>query len=174
MVEEKLKSIRLLLLDADGVLTAGQLLYGDAAFELKAFDVKDGLGIRMLKNAGIRVGIVSGRKSLALDRRAAELDIDYCLTGIKDKEAQLESILAQAKCSREQAAFVGDDLPDIAVMGRVGLAVAVADAHEAVKASAHLVTTRPGGRGAVREVCERILQAKGLWEKTLASFTGRA
>ncbi len=167
MIEQKLKQIRLLLLDADGVLTTGRIMYTSSGEEAKSFDVKDGLGIRMLKDAGVKIGIVSGRKSAAVERRAAELGIDYCHTGVKDKKTLVETILAQAECMPDQAAFVGDDLVDLAAMKKVGLAVAVADAHETVKQNAHLVTDHPGGRGAVREVCERILAAKGLWEKII-------
>jgi 3-deoxy-D-manno-octulosonate 8-phosphate phosphatase (KDO 8-P phosphatase) len=170
MPEQKLQQIRLLLLDVDGVLTSGRILYTAGGEEAKSFDVKDGLGIRMVKAAGVRVGLISGRKSAAVERRAAELNIDYCHTGVKDKKALLASILEQAECSPAQAAFVGDDIVDLAIMKAVGLAVAVADAHETVKQHADLVTRRPGGRGAVREICERILVAKGLWETTIARW----
>lgn len=173
MIEEKLQQIRVLLLDVDGVLTSGRILYFAGGDEAKTFDVKDGLGIRMVREGGIRVGLISGRKSAAVDRRAAELGIDYCHTGVKDKQALLASILSQAGCSPAQTAFVGDDLVDLAIMERVGLAVAVADAHEIVRQHADMVTTRPGGHGAVREVCERILSAKGLWEPIISRWLNR-
>lgn len=173
MLEQKLQQTEVLLLDVDGVLTSGRVLYFAGGEEAKTFDVRDGLGIRMVREAGVRVGLISGRKSAAVDRRAAELGIEYCHTGVKDKVGLLASILSQAGCSQAQAAYVGDDLVDLAIMGQVGLAVAVADAHEAVKQHADMITTRPGGRGAVREVCERILSAKGLWDPIISRWRNR-
>ncbi|MFW6081170.1 MAG: KdsC family phosphatase [Desulfosalsimonas sp.] len=170
MSDNGLEKIRLLLLDADGVLTTGQIVYTNGGGESKSFDVRDGFGIRMLKDAGIMTGIITGRHSEALERRAEELKMDFCRFGTRDKRAVLEGILEQAGCSRQQTAFVGDDLIDIAVMKSVGVGIAVADAHEAVKQYASIVTEKPGGRGAVREVCERILKAKGLWEDILRSW----
>ena len=167
MTLEKLKKIRLLLLDVDGVLTAGEIIYNDTGDQLKVFNVKDGLGIRMLKAAGIQIGIITGRTGGALQHRCANLGIDLVFDGIRDKVKALETIATQTQIEPEQMAFVGDDLPDLAVMKNVGLAIAVADAVELVRQSAHITTTRPGGQGAVREVCETILQAQGHWQSVL-------
>lgn len=170
MTEHLLEKIRLLLLDADGVLTSGDIVYTEDGGESKIFNVRDGFGIRMLKGAGIATGIITGRQSNALKRRAGELGVDFCYCGAGDKTALLGSVLKQAGCSREQTAFMGDDIPDIAIMKSVGLGIAVADAHEAVRQNACMVTRNPGGNGAVREICERILKAKGLWEGILKSW----
>ncbi|MCF8111371.1 MAG: HAD-IIIA family hydrolase [Desulfobacteraceae bacterium] len=170
MTQHLLENIRLLLLDADGVLTRGDIVYTEDGGELKSFNVRDGFGIRMLKSAGIIVGVITGRSSKTLERRAGELGVDFCYCGAKDKKALLDSILKQAKCGRNETAFVGDDLPDITIMKSVGAAIAVADAHEAVKQIAGMVTRNQGGQGAVREVCESILKAKGIWEEILQTW----
>lgn len=170
MTESKLEKIKILILDADGVLTRGEIIYTGTGPESKAFNVKDGFGIRMLKDAGIMVGVITGRHSEAIERRAKELGLDFCRQGVKDKSSLLAALLEQAGCGPEEAAFVGDDIPDIAVMKRAGLGIAVADAHEAVRECADMVTANSGGNGAVREVCERILKAKGLWEGILKSW----
>ncbi len=165
MTLERLKAIRLVLLDVDGVLTAGEIIYGDSGEQFKVFDVKDGVGIRMLKAAGIQVGIITGRSGQALRHRCANLGIDLVFDGTRDKTKVLDQVLAHTGLSAEAAAFVGDDLPDLAVMKKVGLAVAVADAHEAVRGVAHLITRAGGGRGAVREVSDAILKAQGRWDE---------
>lgn len=167
---EKLKGIRLLLLDVDGVLTDGSIIYNDRNEETKVFSVRDGLGIRLLMLAGIEVGIITGRASEALKHRCRNLGIDRLFDGVRDKAAVLEAIMADTGVAADKIAFVGDDLPDLSIMARVGLAVAVADAHEIVRSRADLVTRSPGGRGAVRELCESILKAQDRWEETLKRF----
>lgn len=162
-----LSKIRLLLLDVDGVLTDGRIIYNDRGEETKVFHVRDGLGIRLLIQAGIEVGIVTGRSSRALFHRCRNLGITRVHDGVKDKVAALESILADAGLEKDQTAFVADDLPDLGIMGRVGLAAAVADAAPIVRDRADWVTEAPGGGGAVREVAEAILNAQGLWEQIL-------
>ena len=164
MIETHLKQIALLLLDVDGVLTTGQVIYDDAGRETKVFNVRDGLGIRLLMEAGITVGIVTGRKSMALVHRCSNLGIRLLKDGVKDKAAALEHIGQETGVPAEQTAFVGDDLPDLPIMRRVGVPIAVADAHDQVKQMAVWTTRAKGGCGAVREVSERILQAKGEWE----------
>ncbi|MCF8053328.1 MAG: HAD hydrolase family protein [Desulfobacterales bacterium] len=162
-----LSRVRLLLLDVDGVLTDGRIIYNDRGEETKVFHVRDGLGLRLLIQAGIEVGIVTGRSSRALFHRCRNLGITRVHDGVKDKVAALKSILAEAGLEKGQAAFVADDLPDLGIMGRVGLAVAVADAAPIVRERADWVTTAPGGGGAVREVAEAILAAQGIWEQVL-------
>lgn len=167
---EKLNRIKMLLLDVDGVLTDGSIIYDDNGQDIKPFNVKDGLGIRLLMKANVQVGIITGRKSSALRHRCNNLGIDIIFEGIEDKKAALDFITKHHGISLNELAFMGDDLPDLPIMTRVSLAIAVADAHPLLKKRADMITTATGGRGAVREVCEEILKAKGLWEKTVESF----
>jgi 3-deoxy-D-manno-octulosonate 8-phosphate phosphatase (KDO 8-P phosphatase) len=159
-----LKKISLLLLDVDGVLTTGQVIYNDSGEETKVFDVRDGLGLRLLMEAGIKVGIITGRRSLALVHRCNNLGITLLKDGIRDKAAALENILQETGVPASQTAFVGDDLPDLPVLRRVGVPIAVGDAHDLVKQAAAWTTSARGGRGAVREISERILKARGDWD----------
>lgn len=170
MTLEKLIRIKLLLLDVDGVLTDGSVIYDDAGGEIKVFHIKDGLGIKMLMDAGIEVGIVTGRTSRALRHRCDNLGISLVFDQVRDKSGVLEVISKEKGLAADHIAFVGDDLVDIPLMKRVGLSVAVADAHETVLEHADMVTAAQGGAGAVREVCEAILKAQGLWEEVLARF----
>lgn len=167
---EKLKHIRLLLLDVDGVLTDGGIIYNEDGGEIKVFNAKDGLGLRLAMTAGITVGIVTGRRSKALRHRCENLGIRYLFDGVGDKVKMLPEIVAQTGIGPEQAAFVGDDLPDLPLMKRVGLAIAVADANGIVRQKADWTTRAPGGHGAVREVCEALLTAQGLWEEIIARY----
>ncbi len=169
-ISEKLRRIKLVLLDVDGVLTDGSIIYSDSGAETKGFNVRDGLGLRFLMKAGIKAGIITGRTSDALRHRCKNLGIDLIFEGIIDKGALLEQILKQTGVSAEEVAFVGDDLLDISVMKRVGLAIAVADAHDTVLGHADMMTICRGGAGAVREVCEAILKAQGLWEKVVGKY----
>lgn len=150
--------IRLLILDVDGVLTDGRLHYGPKGETHKSFHVRDGAGIKAVLSAGLDVAVISGRSSAAVTRRCRELGIRHVHQGIDDKGAMLHRLLKQLRLQANQCACVGDDTPDLPVMRQVGLAVAVADAHEQVLASAHRRTRRPGGAGAVREVCDWLLQ----------------
>jgi 3-deoxy-D-manno-octulosonate 8-phosphate phosphatase (KDO 8-P phosphatase) len=160
-----LKNIKLLLLDVDGVLTNGDIIYTDGGKEIKAFNVRDGLGIRMLLKSGIQVGIVTGRSSGALLHRCADLGIEIVYHGVHNKGDILEDVMQKTGLNPREIAFVGDDAPDISLLKKVGVGIAVADAHEIVKAIAHMTTQREGGNGAVREICEWILKAKGMWEE---------
>ena len=170
MTASKLNRIKLLLLDVDGVLTGGHIIYSNAGVETKVFNVKDGLGIKLLMNAGIKVGIVTGRSSEALLLRCKDLGITLIYDGIKEKGAILDTILDRTGLSADEVAFAGDDLPDIPLLKKVGVSVAVADAHERVKNSADIVTIKKGGDGAVRELCEMILKAKGLWDNIIENY----
>jgi 3-deoxy-D-manno-octulosonate 8-phosphate phosphatase (KDO 8-P phosphatase) len=166
----KLKRIKLLLLDVDGVLTDGGIIYNDNGVETKIFNVKDGLGIKMLMEAGIQVGIVTGRSSKALYHRCTDLGISLIFDGMHEKTSVLELILEQTRIQAEEIAFVGDDLIDVPLLREVGLAIAVADAHEIVIENADMVISKEGGHAAVREVCEVILKAQGLWQNILKKF----
>lgn len=167
---EKLKAIKLLILDIDGVLTDGSVIYNDDGLETKAFNVKDGLGIRLLMEAGIHICIATGRRSQALLHRCKDLGIEHIFDGISDKAAILDLILDRTGVSAAEVAFIGDDLPDLPLMKRIGLSIAVADADETVLENADMVTTAQGGQGAVREVSETLLKAQGLWENILKRF----
>jgi 3-deoxy-D-manno-octulosonate 8-phosphate phosphatase (KDO 8-P phosphatase) len=164
MTVNRLKQIRLVLLDVDGVLTSGNIIYSDSGEQIKIFNVKDGLGIRLLKEAGIKVGIITGRRGKALQHRCDNLGIDLIFDGIRNKAEALDDIQAETGIPIEAMAFVGDDLPDLPAMKKVGLAVAVGDAVSLVREQAHMVTQSGGGKGAVREVSEAILKAQGLWD----------
>ena len=165
-----LENITLLLLDVDGVLTDGGIIYNDNNIETKVFNSKDGMGMRLLMDAGIDVGIVTGRASDVLRHRCKNLGIQNIFDGIQNKGAALSPIMARTGKPADEMAFMGDDLPDIPLMKQVGVAMAVADAHDLVQRHADLVTTARGGQGAVREVCEAILKAKGLWEDSIRPF----
>ena len=156
-----LRRVRLLVLDVDGVLTDGRLYYGARGESLKVFNVKDGHGIKQVAAAGITVAIISGRKSPIVTRRARELGIRHVNQGVTDKLAALTRLVNARSLSLEQCACVGDDTPDLPMLRAAGLAIAVADAHRDALGAAHLVTTLPGGRGAVREVCDWLLDARG-------------
>lgn len=155
-----LRRVQLLVLDVDGVLTDGRLFYGARGESLKAFHVRDGHGIKQMAEAGITVAIISGRKSAAVARRAKELGIRHVTQGSSDKLAALTRLIRTCSLSFEQCACVGDDSPDVPMLRAAGLAIAVADAHRDALAVAHLVTTLPGGRGAVREACDWLLDAR--------------
>jgi 3-deoxy-D-manno-octulosonate 8-phosphate phosphatase (KDO 8-P phosphatase) len=170
MTVEKLKNVKLLLLDVDGVMTDGGIIYNDHGEETKKFNCRDGLGLRLLMDAGIEVGIVTGRKSGVLMHRCENLGISLIFDGVIEKGRVLEPILQQTRIDSEEIAFMGDDLIDLPLMKKVGLAVTVADAHETVLEYAHLITCAKGGAGAVREVCEAILKAKGLWANIIGRF----
>ncbi len=161
---ERAKNIRLLILDVDGVLTDGRLYFGPKGETLKVFHVRDGHGIKMLQKAGIEVAFLSGRRSDAAYHRARELGINRFFEGLRDKVATMKEIKAALQIRPQEVAVVGDDLVDLPIMNRAGLAVAVADAVPEVRAAAHWVTNLPGGKGAVREVCDLLLKAQGKWE----------
>lgn len=160
-VVARARDIRLAVFDVDGVLTDGRILFSDDGRESRAFHVRDGLGLKLLQRAGIQVAIISARRSALVEYRMRELEIPHLLQGRHDKTAALDELLDDLSLSRRQAAFTGDDLPDLEVMAAAGLAVAVADAHPAVAAHAHWRTALPGGSGAAREVCDLILHAQG-------------
>ena len=160
-LRERARRVRLLVLDVDGVLTDGRLHIGADGEHVKVFHVRDGSGLVALRRAGIAVAIISGRESGAVTRRAQELGIEHVLQGVGDKGPALDALLARLGVEAAAVGCVGDDTPDVPMLERAGLAVAVADAHAAAKAAAHWVTTRPGGHGAVREVCDLLLDARG-------------
>jgi 3-deoxy-D-manno-octulosonate 8-phosphate phosphatase (KDO 8-P phosphatase) len=155
-----LSSIRLLVLDVDGVLTDGRLHYGPEGELEKTFHVRDGHGIKALLQAGIAVAVISGRESAAVARRCAELGITEVLQGAGDKAAAFAGLSARLGIAPRECACIGDDTPDVPLMHSVGLAIAVADAHREAREVAHRTTRLPGGFGAVREVCDWLLAAR--------------
>ena len=172
MLQTRAAAIKLLLLDVDGVLTDGSIVYADDGTELKRFHVRDGSGLKFWQQGGNRAAIVSGRKSKAVDVRAAELGISPVLQGRGDKLPAFEEVLAQTGFRPEQVCAIGDDLPDLPVLRRCGLAVAVADACPELREAADYVTTAPGGRGAVREAIEWLLKLQGRWDEVLNHYRG--
>ncbi|HTN47908.1 MAG TPA: HAD-IIIA family hydrolase [Burkholderiaceae bacterium] len=154
--------VRIVVLDVDGVLTDGRLYYGPQGEAIKVFDVRDGHGVKMLLAHGIDVAIISARSSPIVDRRASELGIGRVLQGRGDKAAAFRELLANAGLQDDDAAFVGDDLPDLPVLRRAGFAITVEDARDEVKEAAHWVAPCPGGRAAVRAAAEFILRAQGV------------
>ena len=161
-LKERCARVKLLLLDVDGVLTDGRLYFGPGGEVIKVFHVRDGYGLKLWHDAGFRSGIISGRNSDIVSIRASELGIHFVYQGNDDKLLALNEIAAEARVLLDEIAFMGDDLLDIPVLEKVGLAVAVADAPEEVKQASHYVTKIPGGRGAVREVIDMLLAAKSI------------
>jgi 3-deoxy-D-manno-octulosonate 8-phosphate phosphatase (KDO 8-P phosphatase) len=168
---ERARNTRLLIMDVDGVLTDGRIIQDGHGHELKVFDVKDGHGIVMAHRAKLRTALISGRESETITRRAVELGIELVFQKIWNKLEVYEKILVDTKLTHDEVAYIGDDLIDIPLLRRVGLAVAVADAVDEVKAAAHLITQRPGGQGAVREVIELILRAQDHWDSLIERYT---
>ncbi|MHB8882970.1 MAG: 3-deoxy-manno-octulosonate-8-phosphatase KdsC [Thermodesulfovibrionales bacterium] len=163
-VREKAKKIRLLILDVDGVMTDGSIILDNEGNEFKSFHVRDGHGIRMLMQSGVRVAIITGRSSKVVVRRARELGITDVFQNCRDKRVAYRKLLKLYSLDSSQVAYIGDDIVDLPVMSLVGLPVAVADASAGTKEYALLVTRNRGGRGAVREVTDLILKSQGLWK----------
>ena len=170
-VMKRAKQIQLLLMDVDGTLTDGAVTLlsqtDGTALEVKTFDAHDGQGLMLAHTAGLRTGCITGRDSPALLRRANEMKMEFIYQKQSTKTAAFEEILDKADVRESQVAYVGDDLPDLPVMRRVGLAVAVGDAVLEVKLAAHYVTKAYAGNGAIREVVELILKSKGIWEEMI-------
>ena len=164
------KKIKLLLLDVDGVLTDGRLYYGNNGEEMKAFNIQDGLGIKLLQRAEVQVGIITGRVSTLLERRATELGIHPVVQGREDKLTALQELMQTMDINLDEIAFVGDDLPDLAVIRRVGLGITPANGNSALSSQAHWQTSKRGGDGAVREVAEMILCAQNKLSTILATY----
>jgi 3-deoxy-D-manno-octulosonate 8-phosphate phosphatase (KDO 8-P phosphatase) len=149
--------IRLLVLDVDGVLTDGRLYFGPRGEALKLFHVRDGYGIKQLDEAGVEVAVISGRRSKMVDLRCRELGVEHVYQGVKNKVVAFEQLCSRLKVQDSACACIGDDVPDVPLMRKVALAFAVADAHPEARRAAHIVTTLPGGHGAVREVCDYLI-----------------
>jgi 3-deoxy-D-manno-octulosonate 8-phosphate phosphatase (KDO 8-P phosphatase) len=158
---EKLKKIKMILMDVDGVLTDGKIYYTSSGEEIKAFDIQDGMGITLARKAGLQTGIITGRTSEMVSRRAKELQYDVVLQGDSNKLAQFEKIKAEFAVTDQQVCYIGDDIPDIPLLKKVGFSVAVANARDELKQFCDYITERDGGHGAVREVIDKILLSQG-------------
>ncbi len=165
--------VRLAVFDVDGVLTDGRLFLGESGNEYKAFHVRDGHGLVMLLESGCQIAVITARSSNIVAERMAALGIEYVYQGEQDKGARLTRLIAELGLSAGEVAYVGDDVIDLPAMVRVGLPIAVADAHAEVKQQAAWVTRQPGGQGAAREVCELIMQAQGKLAPRMAAYLAR-
>jgi YrbI family 3-deoxy-D-manno-octulosonate 8-phosphate phosphatase len=169
-LSQRCLAIELLLLDVDGVLTDGGIIYGDDGVELKVFHVRDGSGLKIWHCAGKRSALISGRSSRVVEVRAAELAISVVLQGASDKWPVYQRILTEMHVRPEQVCCLGDDVPDLPLLRHCGLAVAVADACPDVRGDAHYITRAAGGRGAVRETIELILRCQDRWQSVVDAF----
>jgi len=170
-VQKRAARIKLLLMDCDGVLTDGRVWLFENGEEQKGFHTRDGLGIELLHRAGLRSGIISGRTSAAVQKRAEGLGMSFVIQGCEDKQKSFAEILDEAGVENLEVAYIGDDLNDIPLMLQSGLGVAVADAALEAREHAHYITSVAGGFGAVREVVELILKAQGRWDELVARYT---
>jgi 3-deoxy-D-manno-octulosonate 8-phosphate phosphatase (KDO 8-P phosphatase) len=165
------KEVRFLILDVDGVLTDGGIILDNEGNEFKTFHVRDGHGIKMLIRAGIHVAIITGRHSKVVERRAHELGVTELFQKCYNKRVAYKQIAEKYSLSDNEIAYVGDDIVDIPILKKAGFSVVVADADDEVKAAAMMVTKMRGGRGAVREVCDFLLKAKGLWQDIIDGYS---
>jgi len=169
-IQEKLKNIKMLILDVDGVMTDGRVIMDDSGREIKNFDVRDGHGIKLIQRYGISVVLLTGRQSEVVKHRAHDLGIREIYQKVFNKKEVFVKILKKNKLSSADVAFMGDDIIDIPVLKAVGFSAAVADALDVVKKSVDYITQNKGGRGAVREVCDMLLQAQGKWPEIAAKY----
>jgi 3-deoxy-D-manno-octulosonate 8-phosphate phosphatase (KDO 8-P phosphatase) len=169
-LRNRMTPVKLMIFDVDGVLTDGRVIYADDGSELKEFDARDGHGIKLLQRAGIDVALISGRACKAVEHRARGLGISRVCQGAKVKTEAYEQLLADTGFKEYETGYMGDDLIDIPVMRRAGFSVAVPDGARHIFPYAHYITTAAGGRGAAREICEMILEAKGLWESVIERY----
>ena len=167
---EKAKNIELVIFDIDGVMTDGGLFFDNNGDEYKAFQSLDGHGLRMLQECGVRVAVITGRKSELVKHRMHDLGVTLLYQGYRDKRPAFEALLKEVNLGKDQITYVGDDVVDLPIMSQLNFAIAVQNAHPFVKQHAHWITDRSGGRGAVRDVCEFILEAKGLLSDKLHSY----
>lgn len=171
LIERALKT-KLMIFDVDGVLTDGRVYLNELGEETRSFNVLDGQGLKMLRATGVHLAAISTRVSKAVEVRAAATDIEHVYQGVEDKLAVFESLLEKLGLDRDQAGYMGDDIVDIPVMRRCGLSIAVPDSASLIRETAHYVTTTRGGRGAVREACEFIMQIQGTYDRQLARYLG--
>ncbi len=171
-LKSALQKVRWLVLDVDGVLTDGKLYFDNNGNELKTFNTLDGHGIKMLQSSGVRVAIITGRRSSVVERRAHDLGITKLIQGREDKFSALQELLVDESCRLEDIAYIGDDYPDLLVMTRIGCPIAPPNAAPPVRERALWITHARGGEGAVREACDRIMQVQGTFDSALAPYIG--
>lgn len=169
-IKEKLKKIKMLILDVDGIMTDGRIIMDDEGRETKNFHVRDGHGLKLLQRYGIKVALLTGRRSKVVEHRAKDLGIKDVYQKVFNKKEVFEKILKKHKLKTEETAFMGDDIIDIPVLKSVGFSATVADAVDVAKKSVDYVSPYKGGQGAVREVCEMILTAQGKWQEVAAKY----
>lgn len=167
---EKAKKIKLLLLDVDGVLTDGRIVYDSRGNDMKFFDVHDGLGVYLLKKAGIPTVLITAKGSRAIKPRAKDMKVDAVYADVSPKTSVLDKILKNYRVTTDEVCFVGDDLVDLGLLKRVGFPVAVSNASLEIKQAACYITSQQGGRGAVREVAELLLKSQGMWEEAIRNY----
>jgi 3-deoxy-D-manno-octulosonate 8-phosphate phosphatase (KDO 8-P phosphatase) len=169
-VRERASHIKALVLDVDGILSDGFLSFTNSGEEIKSFDIRDGLGMKLVQRAGIKVAVITGRSSNIVNNRMQSLGVDLVIQGREDKGIALREVCQTLQILPEECAYMGDDWPDLAAMQIAGLAITVPNAHEEVRKRANLITQACGGRGAVREFCDVLLQAKGVYNELLEEF----
>ena len=167
---QKVKALRLLLLDVDGVMTDGKLYFSSEGSEMKCFNTLDGQGIKALRRSGVEVGIITGRTSTLVAKRAFDLGIHLLIQGREDKYTAMQELLADSSYALQEIAFLGDDYPDLQVMTKVGLSMSVQNAHREVVKRSHWQSQRKGGEGAVREACDFIMQIQGSYDTILQDY----
>jgi 3-deoxy-D-manno-octulosonate 8-phosphate phosphatase (KDO 8-P phosphatase) len=169
-LEQRASGVRMLVFDVDGVLTDGSLFYDNQGQEYKAFNSRDGHGIKMLRASGVEIGIITGRTSQIVLHRARNLGITHIYQGAEDKLEALQALLQTTGLTAQQVAYMGDDVVDLPVLNRCALAITVPDAPDEVKTRCHVVTRAGAGRGAAREACELIMRAQGTWASQIALY----
>lgn len=170
MIEERAKKVKLLIMDVDGVLTDGRIIYANSGDQLKFFDVTDGMGLALLSHAGLKSAILTAKKSKVVARRAKDMHIDKVYQNAHRKSEVFKKILNDFKVSPEEVCFIGDDVIDISVLKKVGFAICAPNAVSEVKNEVHYITKREGGRGAVREVIDMILKTQGKWDEAIKEY----
>ncbi|MBX3709203.1 MAG: HAD-IIIA family hydrolase [Gammaproteobacteria bacterium] len=167
---EKAKTIRLLVLDVDGILTTGRIYYGSNAFEMRGFHIHDGLGIKLIQKTGVMVAIISGKHSDIVAKRLHDLDVQHVYLGHEIKLPAYEDLKHKLQIKDHEIAYMGDDLPDLPLLRRVGLSITVPQAPASIKQYVDLITKKKAGKGAVREVCELIMQAQDQYQSVIQSY----
>jgi 3-deoxy-D-manno-octulosonate 8-phosphate phosphatase (KDO 8-P phosphatase) len=170
LMDNQIRNIKMLILDVDGVMTDGGIYFTDQGDELKRFSSLDGHGITMLRKVGIKIAIITGRRSQLMEHRARNLKIDYLYQGVDDKLATFQELLQVSEMKPEECAYIGDDVIDLPVMRRVAFAVAVPNSPEIVRKNANYTAQKQGGAGAIREVCDMILQVQGHYDELMAYY----
>ncbi|KPJ93915.1 MAG: 3-deoxy-D-manno-octulosonate 8-phosphate phosphatase [Gammaproteobacteria bacterium SG8_15] len=169
-VLNRAKHIKLIIFDVDGVLTDGSLFYGDDGQEYKAFNSRDGHGMKMLQETGVQIGIITGRTSEVVLHRMKNLKVQHIYQGRLEKLPAFEELIGKLGITPEHVAYVGDDVVDLPIMIRVGLAITVPGAHDLAKQHAHWITSKPAGAGAARDICEMIMKAQGTYDALIAKY----